>query len=423
MQVEKKDLGKSQIELTITLTTEEIQPQIAKAIAVLGEKSNIPGFRPGHAPSDLVIKRHGEMAVYQEALPEIINHWFWKAIDQEKIEPAAKPELNVEKLAPGNDLVFKAVVALMPEVTVGDLTKLKVKKNEVSVDDSKAEKLIEELRNMQATEIITDRAAEVGDKVDIDFSISLGKVVIEGGSATHYHFKLGKGQMLPDFEAGVVGLKSGEEKEYEMTFPEDYHGANVAGKKVEVKVKLNQVWQIQPAEVTDEWAKKLGATSMDDLRSKIKNNLQQEEEQKEKERFENEILKSACELSTFDDLPESLVHEEAHRMVEELAQSVERQGLKFADYLIHLKKNEEELAHDFSSSAGQRIKTSILLKKVAIENALEPTESDVDVEWKKNMEGIQDKSQLDSLASPEYKKYLKAVLRNRKAIDWLVSKN
>ena len=239
----KKDLKNSQVELTITVEAADYQPMLEAAAVRLSERANIKGFRKGKAPFDIVKKELGEMAIMQEALEDIIKKTFFDAVKSEELDTIGMPQINIEKLAPGNDIVYKAVVALIPGVKLPDVKKIKVTKDEAKVDDKKMDETLEALRGMHATEVIKDGAATGTDKLVLDMDMLIDNVPLEGGQAKEHQVYLSEDHYIPGFNKNVEGMKKGEEKEFSLDFPETHYQKHLAGKKVDFKVKVKDVYE------------------------------------------------------------------------------------------------------------------------------------------------------------------------------------
>ena len=199
MKIEKKDLGKNQVELTIEVPVEELKNHLEKAAQKLSKKSKIPGFRPGKAPYDLVKARVGEMAIYQEALELIVNATLYQVVMQEKLITVGQPEIKIEKLAPGNPIIYKAIVSLLPEISLGNWQTKKIDKKIVKAEEEEINQTLKQLQEMRAQETLADRVANQGDKMEVDFEVSINKVVIEGGTSKKYPIILGENRMIPGF--------------------------------------------------------------------------------------------------------------------------------------------------------------------------------------------------------------------------------
>ncbi len=420
MQINKIQNKPSELELTIELSQAEYQPFLIKAAARLSQTSKIEGFRPGKAPYDLVKQRVGEMAIYQEALDDIVGHFYFQAVTQEKLNVIAQPKIEIDKLAPGNPLVFKATVALMPTVKLKNYQSIKLSKKEVKVAEVEVGKVIEDLRKVRAKEILVERAAKAGDRTEVDFEVSLDKVVIEGGQGKKYPLVIGDQAMIPGFEDQLIGLSKEEEKKFQLKFPEGYQNKMVAGKICDFKVKLSAVYQRDLPELTDEWAKELGAASLEDLRAKIKKNLEDEQKFHEEQRLEMELLTKLTEQTEFSGIPEVLIEAEANRMVHEFGDSISQQGLDFSDYLNNIKKSEQTLVAEFRPKALERVKTSLVIREIAEIEKIEASQEELQDETFKILEQIKGNREAEENIKGEgYQHYLRTVVRNRKVIERL----
>lgn len=420
MQIQKSQPKPSEVELTIEVSPSEYQPFLGKAATRISQTTKIEGFRPGKAPYDIVKQRAGEMNIYQEALDDIVSHFYYQAIVQEKLNTVGQPKIEIEKLAPNNPIVFKAVSALMPTVKLGDYKKIKVQKKPVEISESEVEKVIDDLKKMGVKEALVERAAQKGDRVEVDFEVSLDKVMIDGGMGKKYPLVIGDNTMIPGFEEQLIGLKAGEEKTFSLKFPENYQNKMVAGKLCEFKVKLLSVFNRELPQATDEWSKGLGAENVQDLRLKIRNNLLDEQKFHEEQRVEIELLNQITAKTEFSEIPEVLIQSEAHRMVHEFESSISEQGLKFADYLLNIKKSEHDLEQDFHPKAEERVKTSLVLKEIAETEKIEATPEDLQKETEKILEQVKGNAEAEENIKGEgYRHYLTTVIRNRKVIEML----
>ena len=229
MKISKSQPKKSEVLLEIEVSTDEARPFLEKAAARVSKNTKIEGFRPGKAPYHIVKQKVGEMNIYQEALDNIVSHFYIEAVKQEDLDAVGQPKIEMEKVAPGNPIAFKATVSLMPEIKLGDYKNIKVEKKEIKVEDNEIDKSINDLKKMQVKEVLVAREAQKGDRVEVDFEVSLDKVVIEGGQGKKYPIVLGEGQMIPGFEEQIEGLKKNEEREFKLKFPTEYQNKMVAG--------------------------------------------------------------------------------------------------------------------------------------------------------------------------------------------------
>lgn len=420
MNIQKTQSKQSAVEITITVEPAEYQPFLIKAASRLSQATKIEGFRPGKASYEIVKQRVGEMSIYQEALDDVISHFYYQAVVSEKLNTIGQPKIDMEKLVPGNPIVFKAIAALMPQVKLGRYKDIRIKKKEVLAEDSEVEQALTDLRKMQVKEVLVERAAALGDRVEIDFETSLDKVVIDGGAGKKYSVVLGDHFMIPGFEEQLIGLSKDEEKTFQLKFPEEYQNKMVAGKICDFKVKLLSVFQRDLPELTDDWAKGLGANGLEDLKLKIKKNLEDEKMFHEEQRWEIEMLNKIVGQAEISEIPEILTENEAHRMVHEFEHSIAEQGLNFNDYLKSLKKEEKDIIEEFKPKALERVKTSLVIKEIAELEKIEASTEELKQETEKILEQIKGNREAeDNIKAEGYQQYLQTIIRNRKVVEML----
>ncbi len=422
MQITKKDLGKNQIELTIEVPLEEFDEHLKKAAFKLSQKSAIAGFRPGKAPYDIIKTKVGEMSIYQEALEDIINHSFFQAVTKEKLETIGKPDIKIEKLAPGNPIVYIATVILLPKVTLGNWQEKSLKATEVLVPEEELEKTMGELKKMRAKETLVAREAKTGDKIMMDFEVSINKAVLEGGTSYKHPLILGEGRMVPGFEEKLVGSKAGEELEFDLIFPSDYHQANLANKEAHFKIKVLEVFERTLPELNDELAKEFGFDNLAALKKQISDNIFTDRQNKAKQKTEKEVLDILVSTSSIEEIPDKLIHNEIHKMISELRYDVENQGLEMNKYLESIKKTEEDLHHDFREQAIKRIQATLALKTLAETENIEVTEEEIETEIKNQEIQAQAAGSKIDFKEPHYRSYLNNVLLNQKVLKFVTDK-
>ena len=415
-----KKLPKSQVEITVTISFDELKPLIEKATQQLSEQTKIDGFRPGKVPPEMLKKKVGEMKIYEEAAALAVEKSYVEIATKEKLEPLGSPKVDFEKLAPDNDFIYKATVNLIPEVKIGDYKSVKIKEKEIVIKDEDTNKIIEEVRNQKATEVLENKAVAKGDRVEIDFDIFRDNVPIDGGAQKKYPLVVGSGQFIPGFEEQLIGLKTNEEKEFEINFPEKYHNAMLAGKPAKFKVKVLAVYKRTLQELNDDFAMGLGIVSMDKLKEQIRHNVEHEEHHKEEERVEIEMLEKLIDKSQFGDLPDVLINAETNKMLQELESNISRQGLKFEDYLKHLNKTAEQMKLEFVPQAIKRVKGALLTRTFFLAEKMEIPESEVEREIEAAGKMYQQyPDMLKNLRTPEYRDYIRNMIGNRKVMDFL----
>lgn len=410
----------SQVELTIELAANELTTYIDQACEKLSKEVNVPGFRPGKVPYFVLKTKIPELHIYEEVFYLAVNKTLPQALEQEKIEFIGQPKIEPLKLAPGNPLIYKATLALLPKVTLGDYKSFKVKKQKLEIDQKKVERTFADLQKMRASETLVKRPAKKGDKVILSFVVKQNNVPIEGGQAKDFPLTLGDGQFIPGFEDQVVGLSANEEKKFVLTFPENYPEKNLAGKKADFEVKVKDVYELTLPALDDKFAQGYNFKDFSEFKKQITDNIQHELEHKEEERLELALLEELMERTTFEPLPPLLVEMEIEKMFHELKHQIEESGAKFEDYLKNIKKTEADLRKEWQPQAEKRLKTALISRELSKLEKLEATAKDVDEELEKITKMYAAMPDLKKrLEAPEYRAHLQNMLSNRKVFKFL----
>jgi len=423
MQHTLKQLPKSQVELEITVSPTDYTKDMEAAASRLSLRAAIHGFRPGKAPYEIVKQSVGEIKILEEALQSIVEKNYHQAVTAEKLETIGMPEITIEKMAPGNDFVFKAIAALLPTVKLADFSKIDAKKKEVTVGDQEINDVLENLRKMQATEVVKEGPATKEDKVEVAMNMSIDKVGVEGGQAPKHQVYLSEDHYIPGFADQLLGLKKGEEKEFTLKFPDEHYQKHLAGKNIDFHVKVNDVYSIEYPEISDELAQKLGQKSVESLKEILMTNLKQEAQNKEDQRIEAELLEKVILGSEFGEIPEVLITSEKQKMFYELKNSLAEQGIEFEKYLKDIKKTEEEIANDFAERALTRVKAALSSRQIAKENDIKVEKDELEKEIAlikvtyKNDPKVE-----EALKRPEVLDTLAATIQNKKVVAWLKEK-
>lgn len=421
MKTEKRDLEKSQIQINFELEHKEVEPYLKKAATRLSEKTKIEGFRPGKASFDVVKQKLGDMAIYEEALDEIIKKTLFKYIEKENLAVIGQPNIDVEKIAPGNPLSYKATLTLLPKVKLCDYKNdVKLERNEIKVDEARAEKVLKDFQKMYAKEKLVEREARAGDRVEVDIDMFINKVAVTEGSAKKQSLLLGDNLFVKGFDEQIFGMKKDKAKEFKLKFPKEHYRKDLVDKEVEFKVKLLSVFERELPKIDDEFAKQLGAKSLEELKGQVKADLLREAETKQEQTLETEMLKKLTEKSTFDPIPDLLVNSEVDKMIEELKIGVMQQGIAFEDYLTSINKKAEDLKLDFAGQALDRVKSALLTREISKHESIKVEEAEINAEIEKYLQVYgQNEQERKTIESSEYKDYLKNVIANRKVIQLL----
>jgi len=423
MKIVLNKLPKSRVELTIELSVEELTPFLNQAAQQLAQKNKIAGFRPGKIPYHIIGQQLGAMAIYEQAMEEILNDSYFKAIKENQLLPVEKPKIEILKFAPDNPLVYKAIFAVLPKIKLGDYKKIKVKRKEIEITPEQVEKTLKELQKMRAKETLVNREIQKKDKVLVDLEMFIDKVPLENGQSKNTQLIIGDSFFIPELGENLIGLRKGEFKEFPLKFPTNHYDKKLASKSVDFKVKINEVYQIDYPEINDEFAKNLGKfANVEELKKKLEENLKEEKRTEEEQRLELEILDKSVEKSEFEEIPEALINVEVEKMISELEVGVKQQGVKFEDYLNHLQKTKESLKEEFKPKAEKRVKIILLINKIIEEKEIKISEQEIE---QAKQEGLRlyshNLEMAKNIQSEEYKNYLTNLLRNRKVIDFLKS--
>lgn len=424
MNVSTKKLPKNLVELTIELTPEELKPHLQQAVAEISKEITVAGFRPGKAPYEIMEKRVGAMKIYQQAAEKAIQKTYPQAIIDNKLLTVGPPKISVEKIAPNNPFVYKATASLLPSVKLGDYKKIKQGKREVRVEEKEVEGTLQNLRKMFGKEKRVSRPVQKGDKVEMDMDTYVDKVPIDGGKSENHPVTVGEGHFIPGFEDNLIGLAEGQAKEFQLKFPKEYHRKDLAGRPVDFKVKVKSVFEIEKPDLDDNFARTVGKfEKLDDLRRQIEKNIHQEKTAKEQQRWELAVVEQIINKSSFDEIPDILVETELHKMLHELEHEVTQQGMKFEDYLSSIKKSKEDLEKEFQPRAIKRVKTALVLRKIAEEENITVSDGEIDKEVERNKLQYQNNPEvLKQISMDEYRNYLKSVLRSQKVFEFLASR-
>lgn len=422
MQVQENNPQSGTIELSIELDRADIESDLQKTASKISESISIPGFRPGKAPyNDVCRHAGGEEKIYAESIERIVNRTLAALITEKKYDLFGNPSITVEKATPPFGVSYKAVLSVRPEVALGDPKKIKANRNAVTVDKNDVEKVINQLRDMRASEAAVDRPAHTGDRVVLDFDVSQNKVAIENGSAKDYPLTLGENRFIPGFEAHVAGLKKGEEKTFELAFPKEYHATAHAGKMAEFKIKIKEVYERTLPVFDDAFAKTMGyGETAAELEQQITDNLKEEKEKEEEERFHMACMDALIGISTIGAFSEQAIHEEAHKMMRELEESVSRQGMEFDRYLESIKKTKDDLEKEFNPKATHRLTVGLVANAFRKDRDIKVGDEEVAKELEAAKKAyVKSPDMLKRINTEAYKNYTKNALASRKVFDVL----
>lgn len=412
----------AQVKMTFTVTPEDAQPYIDEAARALQEAKPIQGFRPGKAPYAEVVKAFGEMRVWETALERIVRASYLKAVIDQDIDTVGSPDIAVEKLTPGQPIVFSAIAPIAPKVEKLAATDKEVATYEPrEVTNEELDKALTELRQMQRKEVKTLDAATTDHLVILDMDMTRDKVAVEGGTGRDYRVFLGEDHFIPGFADKLVGIKEGEDRTFTLKFPAEHYQKHLAGQDVEFSVKAKGVFRLELPALDEAFAKTLGQDSVDALKGLLHDNMNQEEAERARQKCEIAMLEALVDKSTFTEVPELLVNEEVRKMLSELQNSIMERGMKMEDYLTSIKKTMDDLRMEFVPQAIRRIKTATLIKEIAKREDVQVDEKELDHEIDHILESLRpdDKQTRERVSSPEYREYVGIMLRNQKTLELL----
>lgn len=354
--------------VSFSIKKDDVQAMVKTELKKYAKDAKVQGFRPGKAPHNIIEQMYGGKA-YEDSLNNQINKKFVDIVVENKLNLVGYPKFDMTK-SEGEEFIFAAVFEVMPEIKIGDLALQNVEKPTCSINDEAVEKTVETLRTQRATYNEENKAAENNDKVTIDFIGTIDGVEFDGGKADNYPFVLGQNMMLPDFEAGIIGLKPGEGKEVSVSFPDNYHAENLKGKKAVFKISLKTVAKQQLPELTEDFIKSLGVNdgNADTLNREIRENLEREINRRLRAKLRDNVL-NALSAATPIDVPHAMVHDEIHRMMENAEANMKKQGYP---------AEKIKLTHDmFSHDAKHFVTLRLLVQEYIKENSLSVNDDEV----------------------------------------------
>lgn len=419
MRVTKKHLPKSVIELAVEIPADEVLSFSQKALRRLAQHLELPGFRKGKVPSDIAAKYLSPTDIFAEAAEIMVNDTYPQAILQEKLEPIGQPEIDIGKADKTGAFAYTAKVAVLPEVGLPDYRKFKVKEKKTEIADAEVDDALRYLQKSRATFLKADREARAGDLVEIDFVLRQNGVPFEGGSASHHPFILGEGRFIPGFEDAIAGMRADEEKTFDVSFPADYTKKDLAGKPVTATVKLHSVLERALPELTDDFAKGVGAfQTLGELRASIADGLQGEKSDRERRRVEVELITQIAEKSKMQ-VPDVLLEREIGKMFLELESRLAGGGVALADYLAHLKKTREDLSKEFQKEAEKRVRIALALRAVGRAEGIRPTPQEVAERARKLQEQDVSSRPRPPQDAASLREYAEQIIVNERVFDLL----
>lgn len=424
MKTKLKNISEVKVEMTFTLRKEELDAAEQVALTKLARDVKISGFRKGKAPLELVAKELDPLALGQQTMEDAMSKAVAEGFMAEKLQVIDRPQVDVKKFVPGEELEFTAEAEILPKVELGDYKNLKAKKPAVKVSAKEVDETIEKIRANFAEKKDVERAAKNGDEVIIDFEGKKDGVAFEGGKAEKFPLELGSNSFIPGFEEGIVGHKTGDEFDLDLEFPKDYHAADLAGAKVVFTVKLGHIHEKVLPELNDEFAVKLGVKDAEDLKKQIKEDLKTQKTSENDEKFKDELVRELVNISKIP-VPEILVEDQKLSIEQDMQQNLMYSGLTLEQYLERMGKTREEwLENDVKTAAEDRVKAGLALAELSKVEKVQATVEELDEhvnQLKKQYE--KNEEALKQISSEETRRDLANRLLTEKSVDLLVELN
>ncbi len=408
--------------LTVEVPASEFDQALDQAFKKVVKDVQVPGFRKGKVPRKLFEQRFGVESLYQDALDIVLPQAYSNAVEETGIEPVDRPEVDVKQIEKGEDLVFTAEVTVKPEVNLGEYKGLEVEEQSTEVTEEDVQNELKQLQEKQAELVVKeDGEVEDGDTVVMDFEGFVDGEAFEGGQAENYSLEVGSGSFIPGFEEQLVGKKAGEETEVTVTFPEEYHAEDLAGKEATFKVTIHEIKGKEFPELDDEFAKDVDeeVESLDELTKKTRERLEEQKKTDAENQKRDTLVTKASENAEVE-IPESMVDTELDRMVQEFEQRLQMQGMTKDMYFQFTGQDEDALREQMKEDAGKRVKTNLTLEAIAEAEDVNVADEDVNAELENMASMYQtDVAQLTQMLGGNTD-MIKEDLKVRKAIDVLV---
>lgn len=419
IKVEKTE-NKNELKLEFKIEAEKFDKAIMKVYTKSVKYFNIPGFRKGKAPFNIVERMYGDEIFYEDAFNELVPEIYEKEIEENKIEAVSKPNINIINMKKGEDLVFTAIVQTKPEVVLGKYKGIELKKVEYPVTDEDVEHELGHMQEQNARTItIEDRPVKEKDIAVIDFEGFVDGKAFEGGKAENHELEIGSKTFIPGFEDQVIGMKIDEEKDINVKFPEDYFSKDLAGKDATFKVKLHEIKEKKLPELDDEFAKDVSEfDTLKDLKESIKEKQQAENDHKAKHETENIALEAVANETKID-IPSGMIETEIDAMIRDLEQQLSYQGISLDQYLKIMNMTRQQVEDNYKEQAEKNVKTRLILEAIIKEEKLEASQEEIDSKLKE-MAASYGRKEEELNKNEALKEYIANNIKTEKAIELII---
>lgn len=426
MKTTVKHLSDTKVELTITIGKEELAAAEQVALTKLAKSVKVPGFRKGKVPASVVAKNVDPEALGQQTLEDALSKAVADAYMKEEIQALDRPAVEIKKFVPGETLEFTAEAEILPKVTLGDYKKLKATKAKISVSAKEVDEVIGRMRTGMAEKKAVERAAKDGDETKIDFIGKKDDVAFDGGTGTDYDLTLGSNSFIPGFEEAIIGKKAGETFDIPLTFPADYHVAELKSADVVFTTTLKEVKELVQPELTDEWAATTGPfKTVAELKADIERELTAQKEREAGEKLKDELVKQLIEVSEVP-APEILIKDQEQSIERDMTQNLMYQGLTLDQYLENkgFETKEVWLDKEVQPAAEKRVKAGLVLAELSKAEKIEATTAELDEHVALYKQQYANNPQMvEQMDTPEARRDIANRLLTEKTVDRLVELN
>ena len=380
MSTNFEKISSNKVKLTFVVPAEDFDKALNQAYLKDRSKINVPGFRKGKAPRAVIERMYGEGVFYDDALDAIFPALYAEAIKEHNIDVVDRPQVDVQEIGAGKELKFTAEVFVRPDVTLGEYKNLtvEVEPKEVVTEDEIQARISQDQQKGARTIDVTDRGVDYTDTVNLDYAGSVDGVPFEGGTAQGQTLKIGSGAFIPGFEEQMVGMNVGEEKDITVTFPEQYHSEELAGKEAVFHVKVNAIEETVLPEVDDEFAKDVSEfDTIAELRADKRKKLEEAAELRAKNQRENELIEKACENAAVE-IPEAMIERQMDHILNDIRYRLSMQGISLEDYCKYTGNSIEDMRKEMREDAAKRVKSQLVLEAIGKAEAVEAAAEEIE---------------------------------------------
>ena len=419
IKVEKTEKN-NELKLTFTIEAAKFDEGMKKVYAKTAKYFNVPGFRKGKAPMNIIERQYGSEIFYEDTFNEIVPEVYDEELKANNIEAVSRPDIDVTQIGKGQDLIFTAVVQIKPEVKLGKYKGIQLKKIEYNVTDEDIDHEIGHMAEKNSRLVtIEDRPVEEKDIAVIDFEGFVDGVAFDGGKAENHELEIGSNTFIPGFEEQIIGMKAEEEKDINVKFPEEYFSKDLAGKDAVFKIKLHEIKRKELPKIDDEFAKDVSEfDTIEELKASIKEKLEEENKSRAKYETEDEAIKTVCD-SVEVEIPSGMIETEIDNMVKDVEARLSYQGLKLDQYLHMMNKTEEDFRKEYEEQAQKSVKSRLVLEAIVKDASIEIAEEELN-EKIKEMATNYGKKEEELMQNENLKDYLSNNMKIEKAIKFVV---